>query len=455
MKCGALWAPSAAWAMPAALRWPGVAALVLYAAFGILLPPLGDPAETLCALLGLGAVLACGKGLRGSAALWLLLAALLVQTLSWLMGYWHHPEWVADNPQLDRLAKLFIFIALAWWLGGSTRNTLLVWSLALLGYVVASFTHGNGLQEWWLGLQGQRVGFGIRNLQHGSMLFGVALLGLTMFTPRFARVGGRLTPWRLAVSLVLIGVCLVGIAIGQTRAVWLAIVLALLAAAALWGGWLVTRDRGHGKTRVKPLLLAGAGMLMIFSLLAVAFQDTLSERLTQESTVVAQLLQGDVEAVPYTSIGIRIHSWRAALEWIAERPLVGWGGEGRSLVMAHTAWLPDDVKAEFGHLHNYLLEVWVAYGLLGVLVILVLAVWIGRGTWLAWRAGVMPNDVALFGVAFFVYWMVVNQFEAYNAFGTGVYVHNLVVGGLVTHIWRWQWQSGRQVFSLPARKVTS
>ncbi|WFM69798.1 O-antigen ligase family protein [Halomonas sp. CKK8] len=429
-------------------------ALVLYAGFGILWPSVGSPAETLCALLGLGMVLGYGTGLRSSGPMWLLLAALLVQTLSWGLGMWHHPEWVGGNPKLDRLAKVFIFMAVAWWLGGSTRNTLLVWSLALVGYLVASFTHGNGLQEWWAGLQGERVGFGIRNLQHGSMLFGVALLGLVVFTPRFGRIGGRWVPWRLAVPVLLICLCLVGIAIGQTRAVWLALVLAMLAAGGLWLVWVLTCSRVKRAYLVRPLMLAAVGLLVTMIALAVVFQGTFSERLSHESSVVREILQGDFGAVPYTSIGIRIHSWRAALEWIAERPLVGWGSEGRSLVMDHTAWLPEEVKERFGHLHNYLLEVWVAYGLLGVLVIAALAAWIGRGTWLAWRSGVMPNDVALFGATFFVYWMVVNQFESYNSFGTGVYVHNLVVGGLVTHIWRWQRETGQRVFPSLKPKVT-
>lgn len=58
----------------------------------------------------------------------------------------------------------------------------------------------------------------------------------------------------------------------------------------------------------------------------------------------------------------------------------------------------------------------------------------------------MPNDMALFAVAFFVYWLVVNQFESYIAVSSGVYVQNLVLGGLVTHIWRWQHVSGHRVF---------
>ncbi|TDO16830.1 MULTISPECIES: O-antigen ligase family protein [Halomonas] len=438
------WFRPGSWYSPPWLWYTASALLLVYGLGGIAYPPVGGAAGTLLALLGLMAVLWHGKGLRGSAPMWLLLLALGVQTLSWGLGRWHHPQWVADNPQLDRLAKLFIFISVAWWLGGNTRKTLLLWSCGLLGFLVASFTHGQGLQEWVSGLQGTRVGFGIRNLQHGSMLFGVALLGVVMFGPRFASSGGRWVIWRLAAWLAVLVLCLVGVVIGQTRAVWLSLLASLLVSGGVWCVWALAK--GRALPRFKTCSMAGGVLLLVMVASGFAFHDTLKTRLLTESGVIAELAAGHFDAVPYTSVGIRIHSWQAALEWIAERPLVGWGGQGRGLVMEYTPWLPDFVKEEFGHLHNFFLEVWVAYGLFGVLLFVVLAVWIGRGTWLAWRAGVMPNDVALFGTAFFLYWVVINQFESYNSFGTGVYVHNLVVGGLVTHIWRWQWETGQRVF---------
>ncbi|WP_277810934.1 O-antigen ligase family protein [Chromohalobacter canadensis] len=447
-----LWEPSCIGRRsPGVLVVVGVATLLLYGLLRVLWPGVGSLAGTATALLGLIAVLTWGKGIRGTAPLWLLLLSVAVQVLSWGLGYLHHPEWVSSNPEVDRLAKLFIFIGVAWWLGGSSRNTLLVWGLAVIGYLVASFVVG-GLDEWRKGLEGMRTGFGIRNNQHGSMLFGVALLGLAIFGRRIMTSGTRWVPWRCVGWALALGICVVAIAIGQTRAVWLALAASLSVAVLLVLLW--ANARGLGRRMVRPLLGGLAVGLVLIMLGGVFFGDTLSERLETESGVVAELLQGDLESVPYSSIGIRIHTWVAAGEWIAERPLVGWGGEGRGLVIDHTSWLPESVKANFGHLHNFFLEVWVAYGLLGLGVIAALAFWIGRGTWLAWRTGVMPNDMALFGAAFFVYWMIVNQFESYNSFWTGVYVHNLIVGGLVTHIWRWQLESGRRVLAWPARRST-
>ncbi|WP_245704011.1 O-antigen ligase family protein [Modicisalibacter muralis] len=388
------------------------------------------------ALLGLVSLLVWGGGLRKSAALWLLWAIIAVQVLTWTLGYFHHPQWVADNPQVDRLAKLFIFIAVAWWLGGSTRNTLVVWSLGLLAFFVALFVQGGGLAEWQLGFQGYRVDFGIRNAQHAAMFFATGLLGLVAFVYRCVYSSAdRLVVWRLAIWLLALAFCIAGLLVTQTRAIWLALAIALPLVAVIWMRFALRR---HGVARVRRRMLMGGALLAVM-VVAVSglFHDTVGRRLEMQQPIIEKVLQGQFTEMPNTGAGVRIQTWYAATQWIAERPIVGWGAKGRSLAIDQTEWLPAQVKRDFGHLHNFFLEIWVAYGLLGLAVIGALAIWVGRATWLAWRGGVLPGDMALFATGFFVYWAIVNQFESYNSFWTGVYVHNLVLGGLVTHYWRW------------------
>lgn len=419
--------------MPCYFQWAGIFALFLYGGGQFFAPFVGGAAESVAALLGLVAVLVYGQGIRRTGALWLLLVVIVIQCLSWWLGYLHHPDWVTKNPQIDRLAKLFIFIGVAWWLGGSTKLTLWLWLLAALGYIASTFIHGNGWHEWLAGFQGHRAGFGVRNGQHGAMLFGVLLLGSLVFAPRFLSSG----PWcalRRLLWILLVSFGTAGILIGQTRAVWLALTMSLLLAMAIWFCFTAKRysqRRALYRLAVCVVLVAMTGLVCIW-----IFHDLLIARITKESQVIAQLVEGDIQNIPYSSIGIRVHSWVAAWQWILERPIVGWGEEGRSLVIQHTDWIPIYVKQNFGHLHNYFIEIWVAYGLLGILVIGALSAWIGLATWRAWKSGDMPDDMALFGVAFFLYWMIVNQFESYNSFWTGVFVHNIIVGGLVTHYWR-------------------
>lgn len=432
-----------AWACPQWLWLCGAFLTVAYASFQFLWPEAGQPAETLLAVLGLVAVLRYGAGLRATAPFWLLLAAVLVQALSWWLILRDVPEYAASNPRLDRLAKLFIFVAVAWWLGGNTRLTLAFWGLALGGFLLQTLFGGGGWEEWRAGLQGQRIEYGIRNAQHGAMLFGVAFLGLVILARRFWQPGRWQWAWRgmwCAITLL----SLVGVLIGLTRAVWLGLLLAFSVALLV----LLLRRRGAMQSQARPRLglrlgLAGLAVAGVLLVAGWAFQDTVTQRLADEREVLSHMAERGLEDVPYTSIGIRINTWQAGVDWGLERPWVGWGSEARSLVIQETPWLPTFVKQHFGHLHNFLLEVWVAYGLLGVAVILALAGWISWATFASWRGGVLPGDMALFGLAFFVYWAVVNQFESYNSFWTGVFVHNVVVGGLVTHYWRWLKESPR------------
>ena len=423
------------WHSPRSVWWVGTIALFLYGTFKILWPSLGKASEGVAAALGIIALLIWGRGVRSSFPIWLLLAAIVVQLLSWVLGYMHHPEWMTNNPKIDRLGKLFLFISFAWWLEGSTRNTLLLWSLSAVGFILATFYQGQGLQEWSSGLQGYRVDFDIHNAQYAAMLFGTVFIGLVCFLFRVVRRDKKFIGWRFVLWLVCTGLCLVGLIITQTRAIWLALLATCVVVLIFWLPIYFFRKKNEKKISVS-LCLSAALAVAIISSSAFYFKDLVNKRLSNESDVIFLILKGEFEQVPYSSAGIRVHTWRAATEWISERPLTGWGDNGRSLVIKQTEWLPESVRNDFGHLHNYFLEVWVAYGLLGLGVIAALAVWVGHGTFQAWRCGVIPRDMALFGSTFFIYWIIINQFESYNSFGTGVYVHNIVLAGLVTHIWR-------------------
>lgn len=434
------------WHSPWSLWWLAIVSLSLYAGLRILLPEVGQVSGTLMAVTGLVAVLGWGRRLRASGPLWLLLGVIVVQVISWVAGYLHHPHWMTDNPEVDRLAKWFLFIGIAWWLGGSTRYTLVAWSLGLAGFLATVALSDGGLAGWLRGLDGRRVDFGIRNAQHTAMFFAAGLLGLLCFARRALGAGRWCWPRRIGWAALTL-LCLVGVGITQTRAVWLAlsVVAVAMGGLALLHGMLSRRAVRSWKP-----WMAGAGVLcMVLVGAGWGFKGIIENRLAAENAVIAQALEDDWKEIPYSSVGNRLVSWRAAVDWIAERPLVGWGEEGRSLVVQETDWLPDETRNNYGHLHNTFLELLVSYGALGVAVMAALATWIGVGAWRAWRGGVLPTDMAVFGAAFFVFYLVINQFESYGFFWTGVYLQNLVLGGLVTHIWRWQVESGQSVIRFP------
>ncbi len=422
----------------------------IYAGLRIWLPDVGQKAGTVIALLALVLILWKGNTIRTSMVFWCLLGVLIAQLLSWWAGYYHHPDWLPDNPELDRLGKWFLFVGVAFWLGGKRKNVWAMLLLSLIGFMATCFLFEGSIEQWLRGLQGQRIDLDIRNAQHTAMFFGVAAIGLLCFSRRCFSLG-RLSALTGPIWVVLFAVCLLGVFVTQTRAVWLSLtVTAFLAILVL----LIAIFKGRVSRSIKRQgIVALVCILALLGTAGFVFKDTLERRLAAENSVMANAWQGNWEEIPYSSIGNRLHTWRAGLEWFSERPIIGWGGEGRGLVIDHTDWLPQSVKDEYGHLHNTLLDFVVSYGILGLSVILVLVIWTGMGSWKAWRAGVMPTEVFAFGWAFFVYYFIVSLFESYSFFWTGSYIQNVVMGVVVTFIWRWQLETGKSVF--PSRKKLS
>ncbi|MBY6112785.1 O-antigen ligase family protein [Halomonas sp. DP1Y21-3] len=420
----------------------------VYSSLRICLPDIGQKSGTAIALVALFVILWTRSSLRTSTIFSCLLGVVFVQLVSWMAGYFHHPDWLPDNPELDRLGKWFLFVGVAFWLGGMRRNAEALLLFALLGFLAACFLFQGAPDEWLRGLKGQRVDLGIRNAQHTSMFFGVAVLGLLCFSRRFFLTGNR--PWVMGpIWIIFFCICLLGVLVSQTRAVWLSLVVTLLLSIAVFLIAVFTGRVSRSLKRQGVIVLLC--VLVVSGTGGVAFKDTLGQRLAAENSEIENAWHGKWEEIPYSSIGNRLHTWRAGLEWFSERPIVGWGGEGRGLVIDHTDWLPQSVKDQYGHLHNTLLDFVVSYGLLGLSVIIVLVIWTGLGSWKAWRAGVMPPEVFAFGWTFFVYYFIVSLFESYSFFWTGSYIQNVVMGVVVTFIWRWQLETGRSVFSFRKR----
>ncbi|MCA0976704.1 O-antigen ligase family protein [Halomonas denitrificans] len=434
-------------------RWLCVALLFLtfaYASLRIYVPDVGQKSGTVIAVAALAFILWRENELRSSAVFWCLLGVVATQLISWVAGYYHHPAWLPSNPEIDRLGKWFLFVGVAFWLGGSYFNVKLALSLALLGFLATCFFFNGSLGQWARGLQGQRIDLDIRNAQHTAMFFGVALIGLLSFVRRCFS-GGRIAWLTGTVWVFAFAICLLGVVVTQTRAVWLAMaVVTFLAICILVVAALRGRFSRSARRQGVIAILSVAALAVIAT---VTFKDTLQTRLAAEHSVMAHAVQGSWEKVPYSSVGTRLHTWRAGLEWIAERPILGWGGDARGLVIDHTEWLPSIVKRNYGHLHNTLLDFLVSYGLLGLSVISVLVVWTGLGSYKSWKAGVMPTEVFVFGWAFFVYYFIVSLFESYSFFWTGSYIQNVVMGVVVTFIWRWQLETGSSVFTFGRKQA--
>jgi O-antigen ligase len=184
-------------------------------------------------------------------------------------------------------------------------------------------------------------------------------------------------------------------------------------------------------------------LLTCLAILIITNSSLVFERATAELDTIQALLRGDWGSVPLStsevrsSVGERLYGWRAAIDMIAQRPLLGWGEQGVAYLFDTIQYNQAHYEAlNFGHLHNLYLEITLQYGLLGLTAYLYILTWFIKNAWFAWKRGDMPGDVLLFFYAFICFWSVINIFESYLIFWTGVLLFNVVMAGCLCHIWK-------------------
>jgi O-antigen ligase len=158
--------------------------------------------------------------------------------------------------------------------------------------------------------------------------------------------------------------------------------------------------------------------------ITVAFRDTLINRVESESSTLTAVMTGDWQNIPYTSIGVRVNTWLQAMEWIAEKPLIGYGGKVRTDIIKQSTKHPDWVKKAFGHFHNSYIEITLAFGLFGLALALAPIMYsFKRSLTFSYPA----HTFALFGMVVF---LVMNMFESYLFFWMGPFMLTLLIGPL-------------------------
>ena len=310
---------------------------------------------------------------------------------------------------------------------------LLLALLGLAAYLLTTIGSGQWANAW----AGNRENFGIHNAQHTAMFFGTALIGIVCFMFRAIKASSR--RWRQAVIFLMIlslAVAAFGLIATQTRAAWLGFAMATTiglttAACLIWK----KRDNPFGRGHKKAVFGLALFLLFSFVLAGLNAPERVKAPFTNSQSDSGQLLSieqytnlPEHNSNPRTSHGVRLMSWRVALEWLKERPLVGWGPGSAEDLIDHSVFFSDQFKKNFGHLHNSFIESLVANGLIGSAILLAMAAWIGYAALAAYRNGKMPADAFIFALSFFGFWTAINLFESYTLYTTGHYINAVTVG---------------------------
>lgn len=357
-------------------------------------------------------------------AIGLLGAILLAQLASWLNSLYYFPDFALEIPNLDRLAKLFSFIFIAYWISGSKR--LIPWLLLTFsaGVIVAVFVDPNFHQQWMKAIHGQRVDFAMKNAQFTSMFAGVGILihlfgyrWIVHHFFRYKRCGMLLINTLMLIALTWL------LIVSQSRQAWLGLAIAF---------GLLPLFIAHVYQQCRGKRLAAFYIIILLCGVVFSQSSIVEKRIQQENSVMEKIVSGDWQHIPMSSIGIRFNSWIAASKWISAHPVIGSSSPAIEEVIAQSPQFNDKLKQSFGHLHNFHIETLVAYGVVGLLLIYALYYWLLRSLFITMRTDSDLKPYMVFAYTFLTFWVVINFFETFSSRTYGVYTHNIIFGCLYT-----------------------
>ena len=350
---------------------------------------------------------------------------IIIQIISWINSIFYLPEFANEIPKLDRLGKLFIFFFIAFWLKGSLKNIVLLWLFYIFGFILAIGINTDITSIVKTVDAQQIVDLSIKNHQWDSMLAGTALLmSLSLF---YLAVKSSIFSSKLKI-LVLIGVSLLVllfiylVIVTQARQVWLGLISAIIIGPLAY--FII-----HKITNLKFLLVGFSltiGLLFLFSTSSIV-----QERISKEQDVISSIFDKDKQ-IQMSSIGIRINTWIEAEEWIKKHPFIGLDSEAIPEVIQQSNRFDNNLKKNFGHLHNFFIETLVAYGFIGFFLILALYYFIIKSILSSSLSTQEKKHYLLVSIIFTTYWIVINNFETFNSRSLGVFVHNLVFASFYT-----------------------
>lgn len=385
-------------------------------------------------LLLFATLLSARRVLRDDPDAWVYLV--LVVVVLWTLWINHlaaaaYPHWTSGRLEGTRdCARLFLFAVAGWWMGGHPRGIVIVVFTAAAGIAATIAAEAAGVPATkWPALDGGAFGF--RNSQHTAIVLGPLLLALLAFGWRFCRDGAGRTgvSWQRALAwAVTVAACLYMIRMTGNRQMWLGLV-----AAGMAGIWLlrhaVRSPRGGHMSNGRPGRAITA-CFVVFVLIGAGFgADRAWQKFEREWPGISAYFSEETESVELNSATVRLLLWDHALTAATERPLLGYGGNSSAHLIAESD-LPQTVRKSFGHPHNSYLQLWTSYGFVAPLLFIAILGGLAIRVLQAWEHSFLATDVAAFLLAWLVFYAVVNMFESYVFYDSGMFLM-MVIGGAI------------------------
>lgn len=361
--------------------------------------------------------------------------AIVSSVISWGNSFINIPSMAKSAPEIDKLARLFIFIPIAYWIRGDRKLIFFLFLSFAFSFTIGMIVKSNFVMEYINGINGNRVDFSIKNAQYTSMFSGLFVL-LIAFLITHLKIKNFSSKkiCILSYSLLLVSLLffLSIMVISQSRMVFFSFVFVLLA-------YPILNKMAFKRSGIKKMLFFYAGTIIIMTLLFFLVAPTLESRFSgRDIQTINDIMNLNFENIPMSSIGIRLNSWFEASHWIAAHPFFGVGVHGPSAVIEtsalFTARVAENYKIleDLHHLHSFHFDTLVMYGVFGFLVL--------NGTYFIVLRSLLKlssnykylNIWFLLASCVVVYWFTINGFESFNYRTYGVLTHNIFMAAFYT-----------------------
>jgi O-antigen ligase len=382
----------------------------------------GDFFQTIMIFGGLAAMFVYRDFFSKNVVFWLLLIGCLIQLVSWFASTMTIPELAQPYPNVKPFSYLMVFLVVAFWLKGSVKRSILTLFAFSIGSLFTLFYYSDFTTQFMNGMHGSRVDFGYRNAQHGSLIIGASFI--FVFWWLYVLVPQKINKKELAITSLLLFLVFLGalLMMLQSRQSWLALIITIFFSPWLYAFFI---------DKLSPRKITICYMIILLIGFAIYHIDFVSSRIYAGFTHSGDLhniLSGNWREVKDLSIGIRLQTWREAINWFGVHPIFGTGDGSRSLVITQSTVLPEFIKAEFRHLHNSNFETAVSYGIAGIIFTYILMIYPVYKT-VTSDAPVIIKGVA---ISFLIYWLIINNFESFLYMRSGQWVFNAFMGAVYT-----------------------
>ncbi|MFC3024231.1 O-antigen ligase family protein [Vibrio zhugei] len=366
--------------------------------------------------------------------------ALIVSVLSWCNSLFYIPDSARAIPELDKLARLFLFVFIAYWLKGEKKLIYILFFCFIVSFILGICIKSNFMHSFEMGIfHDKRVDFNIKNAQYTSMFSGLCLI-ISMFaliqikyyikgyTNNLLKYSA---PALMCLTMAFFAIMVV---ITQSRMVFVGLLMVM-------GLFPLLYKVTYTHTKVATVILFYISAFLAASIALYASLPFIMQRFSPKDIQSLQdIMHLDTSHIPMSSIGIRLNSWIEAIPWIQRHPLLGVGVHGPGLVISQSQVFSERINENFAtikglrHLHSFHMDTLVSYGLFGFIVLNSIYITVTRQ--LFKLRSTLPNaeNWLMLALCFAIYWFSINFFESFNYRTYGVFAHNVILGGLYSFV---------------------